>query len=57
MLQAFHTFRAVPLPVGQHEVVFRYESRWYRLGAFVSGVAVLVLFGILSLSFIRRRKS
>ena len=57
MLQAFHTFRAVPLPVGQHEVVFRYESRWYRLGSYVSGVAVLVLFGILSLSFIRRRKS
>ena len=57
VLQAFHTFRAVPLSAGQHEVVFRYESPWYRLGSYVSGAAVLLLFAILSMSFIRRRKS
>ncbi|MCX6841485.1 MAG: YfhO family protein, partial [candidate division WOR-3 bacterium] len=56
VLQAFHTFRAVPLSAGQHDVVFKYESPWYRLGSYVSGVAVLLLAFILSLSFIRRRK-
>ncbi|MBM3331999.1 hypothetical protein FJY68_09150 [candidate division WOR-3 bacterium] len=54
--QAYHAFRAVALGPGQHEVVFRYESRWYRLGSYLSGAALLFLVATLGGVFIVRRK-
>ena len=56
VLQAYHAFRAVPLGPGQHEVVFRYESRWYRLGSYLSGAALLFLTAMLAAVCIARRK-
>ncbi len=48
VLQAYHTFRAVPLQPGQHEVVFRYDSKYYAAGAILSALALLFLLGILA---------
>jgi hypothetical protein len=56
VLRAFHTFRAVALEPGQHEVVFRYESRWYNLGSYLSGAALLFLVATIAAAYIVRRK-
>ena len=56
ILQAYHTFRAVALEPGQHEVVFRYESRWYKLGSYLSGVALLFFIATLAIVCIVRRR-
>ena len=55
LLQAYHTFRAVALPIGEHEVAFRYESKYYKLASYVSLVAVIFLCGTLAFAFIRRK--
>jgi hypothetical protein len=55
VLQAFHTFRAVSLSAGQHEVVFKYESPWYRLGSYISLAALVFLCGTLVFARVRRR--
>lgn len=46
-------FRAVPVPPGQHEVVFTYKSRPLIIGAAVS---VLCLVGVITGIVIRRRR-
>ncbi len=56
ILQTFHTLRAVPLGPGAHEVVFRHQSRYYRLGVLISMVAVLFLASISVVSVLRRRR-
>lgn len=58
VLPAFHTLRAVPLPAGEHIVVFSYRSGWYRLGAILSlaALALLVLVGIIRVAGKRRKK-
>ena len=44
---ANHVFRAVPVKTGDREVVFRFESMSFRVGAGISLLsALLVLFGI-----------
>ncbi|HEY0673345.1 MAG TPA: YfhO family protein, partial [Longimicrobiales bacterium] len=43
LLRANHTFRAIPVPAGQHEVVMRYSSETVATWATVSGVILLVL--------------
>jgi uncharacterized membrane protein YfhO len=56
LLQAYHTFRAVALPAGEHDVAFRYESKYYKLGSYVSLLAVIFLCGTFGFAFIRRRR-
>ncbi len=48
--------RAVPIPAGQHQVVFRYDPLSFRLGAKVSGVALVMAFLVgLAGPLLRRR--
>ena len=56
LLQAYHAYRAVPLPAGEHEVTFRYESEYYRLGSYVSLAAVVFLCGTLVFAAVRRKR-
>jgi hypothetical protein len=56
LLQAYHTFRAVALAAGEHDVTFRYESKYYKLGSYVSLLAVVFLCGTLAFAFIRRKR-
>jgi hypothetical protein len=57
VLRAYHTFRAVPLQPGPHEIVFRYESLYYRTGTALTLAALLFLVGTLALAVIRRRRT
>jgi hypothetical protein len=43
LLRANHTFRAIPVPAGQHEVVMRYSRETVAIWAWVSGSLLLVL--------------
>ena len=49
-------FRAVKVPVGVHQVEFRYEPRSFAVGAAISIGAWLVLTGGVVLNFVRRRQ-
>ncbi len=46
--RANYNFRAVPLPLGDHHVEFRYEPLSFYVGAWISGITLLMLiaFGI-----------
>lgn len=47
--EANHCFRAVAVPAGEHEVVFTYAPRSFRLGALLSGASIalaLILFAL-----------
>jgi hypothetical protein len=59
VLQAYHTFRAIPLQPGQHEVVFRYDPKYYQAGGALSLIAGLFLIGTLVVAWAgtRRRKA
>jgi hypothetical protein len=56
LLQAYHTFRAVALPAGEHDVAFRYESKYYKLGSYISLLSVIFLCGTLGFALIRRKR-
>jgi hypothetical protein len=56
VLQAYHTFRAVQLPAGNHDVVFRYNPRYYQAGAGISIFALLFLAGTWVVGFARPRR-
>jgi hypothetical protein len=43
LYRADYTFRAVSLPAGRHEVIFRFESNQFRLGLIISLLALLTL--------------
>lgn len=43
VLRANYAFRAVPLPAGEHEVVFEYDAWTVRWGAGLTGATILVL--------------
>ena len=43
LLRANHTFRAIPLPAGQHEVIMRYSAETVRASAYTSGIMLLLL--------------
>jgi len=57
LLQAYHAFRAVALPAGEHDVTFRYESKYYELGSYISLLAVVFLCGALAFAFILRKRT
>ncbi len=54
LLRANYTFRAVPVPAGEHLVRFRYDSAILRTSAWVSIVTILLLL-VVALLTIRRR--
>jgi hypothetical protein len=56
LLQAYHTFRAVALPAGEHDVAFRYESKYYKMGSYISLLSVIFLCGTLGFALIRRKR-
>jgi hypothetical protein len=49
--RADYTFRAVSLPAGRHEVIFRFESKQFRLGLIISllGLFTLAVVSVTSL--------
>jgi hypothetical protein len=55
ILAANHAFRAVALTAGEHTVVFEYAPLSFRLGAWISLGALLLLVTFLGISQFRRR--
>ena len=47
LYRADYTFRAIFLPAGKHDVIFRFESKQFRLGLIIS---LLALFTIVAVS-------
>lgn len=56
ILHAFHTFRAVPLPPGDHEIEISYASRYYRLGSLISLGAFLSLLAVGAVTWLSGRR-
>jgi hypothetical protein len=54
LLRAFHTLRAVALPPGEHQVVFKFESAWYRAGSLIS-LAALLFLAVVAVAHVARR--
>ena len=52
LLRANHAFQAVPIPAGTHDIVIEYRDRAFRLGAFITGGALLL---VVLLWFVRTR--
>ncbi|MBK5720273.1 hypothetical protein JGH11_05255 [Dysgonomonas sp. Marseille-P4677] len=54
------TLRAMRIPAGEHEIVFKFEPKDYYLSTTVatasSGLLVLLLFGMIGLGIFRRKK-
>jgi hypothetical protein len=58
ILRADHTFRAVPVPAGEHEVALTYRSGVLRASALASGGMLVLLLGTGVIgSLLRRRRS
>ena len=55
LYRADHAYRAVWVPAGEHEVELRFVPSTLRLGAVVSGLALLAIAGLLALGYSRRR--
>jgi hypothetical protein len=55
LLRANYTFRAVPVPAGEHEVRLYYRSERLRSSALASIVVLLILLGAASASLWRGR--
>jgi hypothetical protein len=56
VLRAYHTFRAVAVPEGEHEVVFRYDNRHYRTGGLLTLASLLFLAGTAVITSLLRRR-
>jgi len=57
ILRANHAFRTVVLPPGEHTVVFRYEPTSFRVGAAISLTTAGVVILLLSVLWLRQRRS
>ena len=53
--RANHTFRAVPVPAGEHEVVFRFRPAEFYLGAWISLLSFLALIAVVAVVAWRHR--
>lgn len=53
ILRADYTFRAVPLVPGKHTVRFYFDSLSFKIGALVSGLSLVFLFGLFALKRVR----
>lgn len=56
ILRADYNFRAVAVPSGRHEVVFRYSARLEHAGLAVAGGAVLILAALILWGALRKRR-
>jgi uncharacterized membrane protein YfhO len=45
-------FRAVPVPAGEHEVVFTFAPRSYCCGRWITGLALAIAAAVLGLSWL-----
>jgi hypothetical protein len=55
ILQANHAFRAVAVDAGRHNVVFEYDPLSFRLGAWITLGAALLLAAVLVIGWSQRR--
>ncbi len=55
--RAYHTFRAVAVPSGEHEIVFRYNAHHYRTGGLLTAASLLVLVGVALATALGRRRA
>jgi hypothetical protein len=53
--RADYTFRAVSLPAGRHEVIFRFESKQFRLGLIISLLGLFTLAAVTVTSLVKRK--
>jgi len=56
VLRAYHTFQAVAVPSGEHEVVLRYDAHHYRTGGLLTLASLLFLAGTAIVTTLRRRR-
>jgi hypothetical protein len=56
VLRANHTFRAIPVPPGEHVVTLRYRADTLRSGAFISLAVLALLLGVVLVDTIRSRR-
>lgn len=54
--RANYSFRAVPIPKGEHEVVFSYKPESFRWGVAISGLSFASLLSLGFFWYLRRRK-
>lgn len=56
VLKAYHTFRAVKVPQGKHEVVFAYSSNYDRIGILMTLASLVFLSGTAIVSIAKKHK-
>ncbi len=56
VMRAYGTFRAVVVPAGTEQVLFRYESQRYRTGRLVTWLTALFMVGVVAVSAARSAK-
>jgi len=57
LLRAFHTLRAVALAPGEHEITFRYDSKYFRLGTLITILAAIVMVAVSIISTLWSKQS
>jgi hypothetical protein len=57
IFRANYNFRAVPLPSGEHRVVFRYEPMSFYTGAWITGITLVILIALGITSLVTRRRN
>ncbi len=53
--RAYHTFRAVALPEGEHRVIFFYDSPSYKIGSLLSLLGLAFVIGQIVVILLRKR--